>query len=218
MSLKVKYITSLFEIKSVEESGIFEGYGSVFNLVDHSKDVVVKGAFEKSLESWKQKGQMPPILWQHDSRNPIGVYEKVYEDSVGLFVRGQLLIDDVQQAKEAYALMKAGALSGLSIGYIPVVDEYDRETGITTLKELDLWEVSPVTFPDNDLARVSDVKSASEITTKRDFESFLRESGFSKSEAIRIASKGFERRESADPTEDAELKSILKQSISILQE
>ena len=127
-----------------------------------------------------------------------------------MWVRGQLLKDDVALAKEAYALMKAKAVTGLSIGYRTIVDEFDRDTGITTLKELDLWEVSIVTFPANDLARIENVKS---ITTVRDFEEFLRESGFSKSEALRIASNGFERRESA--AENAENKKLIERSIHI---
>lgn len=212
--MKIKHITRQFDIKAVQDDGTFEGYGSVFNFVDHSKDVVVPGAFTKSLSSWQARKMMPPILWQHDSRNPIGIYEEMREDEVGLFVRGRLLVGEVVQASEAHALMKAGALSGLSIGYYPVVDEYDRETGVTTLKELDLWEVSPVTFPDNDLARITDVKDIHDIQTKRDFENFLRESGFSKAEATRIASKGFERRDSAD--KDAELKALIRENIAIL--
>lgn len=211
--MQTKYITTPFKVKSIDDSGIFEGYGSVFNFIDHSKDVVVPGAFSASLADWKTKNRMPPILWQHDSRKPIGVYEEIKEDGTGLFVRGKLLVGEVVQATEAHALMKAGALSGLSIGYRIIVDEYDRESGINTLKQLELWEVSPVTFPDNDRARITEIKS---IETKREFEKFLRESGFSKSEAIRIASKGFERRESASGEYAEELK-LLHNSISILR-
>ena len=119
-----------------------------------------------------------------------------------------LLIDDVQLAKEAHALLKAGAISGLSIGYRTIVDEYDRETNTSTLKELELWETSLVTFPANDAARVTGVKS------KRDFEKLLRDSGFSKSEATRIASNGYKQRDSA--SDDAELKQLLNDSITIL--
>lgn len=219
--MKIKHLTRPFDIKAVEDNGIFEGYGSVFNVEDSYRDIVVKGAFVKSLAGWKAKKSMPPVLWQHDSGKPIGVYEEMHEDDHGLFVRGKLLKDDVSQAREAYALMKAGAVSGLSIGYKTIVDEYDRETGINTLKELDLWEVSPVTFPANDLSRIDNVKS---FKTIRDFEEFLRESGFSKSEAIRIASKGFERRESADKDTEENgtlekdvLAKLIHDSITILQ-
>ena len=208
--MRKKYLARPFALKAVNDDGTFEGYGSVFHVEDSYKEVVVPGAFEKSLAEYRKKGRLPAMLWQHDARSPIGVYDDMREDDRGLYVKGRLLKDDVAMAREAYALLKAGAVSGLSIGYRTIIDEYDRETGITTLKELDLWEVSAVTFPANDEARVDNVKS---ITTRRDFEKFLRESGFSKSQAVRIASRGFERRESA---EDAELIKLLRDNISIL--
>lgn len=209
--MKKKYLTRSFEIKSIADDGMFEGYGSIFHVEDHYKDVVVPGAFTKSLAAWKEKSTLPPVLWQHRHDKPVGPYLEMYEDDIGLFVKGQLLVDDVSLAREAHALLKAKAVTGLSIGYATVVDEYDRETGISTLKELDLWEVSIVTFPANGLARVENVKN---IKTRRDFEKLLRESGFSKKEAIRIASRGFERRESAK--KKAELEKILNKNISIL--
>jgi len=208
--MKKKYLARPFELKAIDDDGTFEGYGSVFHVEDSYKDVVLPGAFAKSLTVWSQKQALPAMLWQHNASKPVGVYETMYEDTHGLFVRGRLLKDEVALAGEAYALLKAGAVTGLSIGYSTVVDEYDRETGITTLKELDLWEVSVVTFPANDAARVDSVKS---IATRRDFERFLRDSGFPKSQAIRIAGQGFERRESAD---DAELIKLLNDNISIL--
>ncbi|SHO52860.1 prohead peptidase. Unknown type peptidase. MEROPS family U35 [Desulfopila aestuarii DSM 18488] len=206
----MKYMARPFEVKAIADDGTFEGYGSVFHVEDSYRDVVAPGAFSKSLAGWRAKGSLPPVLWQHSSAHPVGPYLEMKEDGSGLWVRGQLLKDDVALAKEAYALMKAKAVTGLSIGYRTIVDEFDRETGITTLKELDLWEVSIVTFPANDLARIENVKS---ITTVRDFEEFLRESGFSKSEALRIASNGFERRESA--AENAENKKLIEKSIHI---
>lgn len=207
-----KRLTRQFEIKAVEDDGTFEGYGSVFHVEDSYRDIVVPGAFEKSLAGWKSRNNLPPVLWQHNSAQPVGPYLEMFEDEAGLYVKGKLLVDDVSLAKEAHALMRAKAVTGLSIGYRTIVDEFDRETGITTLKELDLWEVSVVTFPANEEARIESVKS---IETRRDFEKFLRESGFSKSEAIRIASKGFERRESAD--DNAELVKQLERRISIFE-
>ncbi len=208
--MKTKYLTRPFEVKSINDDGTFEGYGSVFYVEDGDKDAVAPGAFAKTLETWRQKGSMPALLWQHNSGQPIGVYEEMYEDDRGLFVKGRLLNNEVALAGEVHALMKAGAVSGLSIGYVSVDDHFDRKTGINTIKEVDLWEVSVVTFPANNMARVENVKS---ITTRRDFESFLRESGFSKSEAVRIASKGFERRDSA--LEDAEQAKMINENISI---
>jgi len=203
-----KYLVRPLQIKAVNDDGTFEGYGSVFHVEDSYKDVVAPGAFIKSLAAHKAKGMMPALLWQHNSAQPLGVWEEMKEDEHGLFCKGRLLIEDVQLAKEAHAFLKAGAISGLSIGYRTIVDEYDREAGIITLKELELWETSLVTFPANDAARVTGVKS------ERDFEKFLRESGFSKSEATRIASNGYERRDSA--TDNTELKEMIQQNINIL--
>lgn len=147
-------------LKSVSDSGEFEGYGSVFGVKDSHDDVVVPGAFTTTLQKWSEKKALPALLWQHRMDEPIGVYTEMKEDDVGLYVRGRLLIDDDPLAKRAHAHMKAGSLTGLSIGYILKDWEYDREKGVFLLKEIDLWEVSLVTFPSNDEARISDVKNA----------------------------------------------------------
>jgi hypothetical protein len=182
-----KRLARPLKVKSISDNGTFEGYGSVFHVEDYYKDVVMPGAFTKSLSSWKSKGAMPALLWSHNHDSPIGVYEDMTEDEHGLLVRGRLLIDDVVLARETYALMKAGAVGGLSIGYRPVVEEYDHKSSINRLKELDLWETSLVVFPANEAAQVIGIK------TVRDFEGFLRDAGYSKKEACRIASRGFGR-------------------------
>lgn len=209
-NMNLKHIARPLTVKTISDDGIFEGYGSVFNIEDSYKDVVVPGAFKKSLSKWEQKGMRPALLWQHDSRQPIGVYEEMKEDGHGLFVVGRLLKDEVQKAAEAHALLKAKAISGLSIGYCTIVDEYNRETGVNVLKEVDIWETSLVTFPANDAARVTEVKS---ITTIREFEKFLRDAGFSRSEAKRIAGKGFERREAVED----ELAALIKETIASMR-
>lgn len=106
------------KLKSVSDSGEFEGYGSVFGVKDSYDDVVVPGAFSKSLQSWREKNALPAMLWQHQMDEPIGVYTEMKEDDVGLYVKGRLLIDDDPLSKRAYAHMKAGSLTGLSIGYM----------------------------------------------------------------------------------------------------
>lgn len=158
--MELKYIDRPFEVKAIDEEGVFTGHGSVFGNVDSYKEVVAPGAFADSLVQWKSEGRMPPVLWQHRSGEPIGPYLEMNEDARGLFVRGQLLVNDVQRAKEARALMKAKAVNGLSIGFVTREDSYDRVTGIRTLKKVDLWEVSIVTFPANPQAQISGVKSA----------------------------------------------------------
>ena len=176
--MELRYIERPFEVKAVQENGVFEGFGSIFGNVDTFKEVVAPGAFSDSLVQWKQSGKLPPVLWQHRSGEPIGPYLDMEEQPVGLWVKGQLLVDDVQRAKEARALMKAKAVNGLSIGFVTREDSYDRVTGIRTLKKVDLWEVSVVTFPANPSAQISSVKSAIDaIETVRDAESFLRDVG-----------------------------------------
>jgi HK97 family phage prohead protease len=176
--MELRYIERPFEVKAVEDDGVFEGLGSVFGNVDLYKEIVAPGAFTETLANWKSSGRLPPVLWQHRSGEPIGPYVEMEERAIGLHVRGQLLINDVQRAKEARALMKAKAVNGLSIGFVTREDSYDRVTGIRTLKKVDLWEVSVVTFPANPAAQISSVKSAIDaIETVRDAESFLRDVG-----------------------------------------
>lgn len=176
--MELRYIERPFEVKAVQEDGTFEGYGSIFGNVDSYKEIVAQGAFAESLTNWKESGRLPPVLWQHRSGEPIGPFLEMAEDGVGLRVKGQLLVDDVQRAKEARALMKAKAVNGLSIGFVTREDSYDRVTGIRTLKKVDLWEVSVVTFPANPAAQISSVKSAIDgIHTFAEAEAFLREVG-----------------------------------------
>lgn len=200
-------IQCAFEVKTddVQADGTFKGYGAVFGNVDLGRDIVMKGAFKDSIES-KQSVKM---LWQHDQRNPIGVYTSLKEDDHGLFVEGKIVLD-VQQGKEAHALMKAGALDGLSIGFQPVTWKYDEEKRIRTLESVKLWEISPVTFPMNTEARVTGVK------TVRDFERLLRDAGFSRSEVQTILHKGYKALEGAREAADDDLIAAIKRNTSIL--
>lgn len=176
--LELKHLERSFEVKAVDEQGVFSGYLSVFGNVDGGGDIVAPGAFAETLSAWKRKGALPPILWQHRSGEPIGPFTEMKEDANGLFVRGQLLINDIARAKEAYALLKSKTISGMSIGYITRDDSYDRLTGITTLKQVDLMEGSLVTFPMNTLAGVNAVKSQIDnLESLADAERFLRDAG-----------------------------------------
>lgn len=198
------------KIKSVDDKGKFTGYGSVYGVEDSYGDVVVKGAFKNSLEEWISKGRLPAMLWQHRADEPIGIYEKMIEDDDGLYVEGQLLIDDDPLAKRAYGHLKAGSLSGLSIGYNLPKDglEYDKEKDIFILSEIDLWEVSLVTFPANDAARVQDIKRACQaggIPEKNSVERLLRDAGFSRQQAKAFIAKGYSgigQREAGNSVED----------------
>lgn len=180
----LKHLDTAFQIKGVNDDGTFAGYGSVFNVVDAYKEIVIPGAFVDSLKS-----RQPAMLWQHRSGEPIGIYTSVKEDSVGLHVEGKLALK-TKRGAEAYELLKMGAINGLSIGFVVRDESYDRVTGINTLKKVDLWEVSPVTFPANDAARITEVKSLDDIKTLADCEAYLREAGgFSKSQALALVAR-----------------------------
>ena len=201
----------VLEVKAIGENGTFEGYAAVFGNVDAWGDVITPGAFKKTLATHKKSKTKPVMLWQHDSRQPIGVWDEMKEDDTGLLAKGNLLVHDVEKSREAYALLKAGAISGLSIGYFARDYSRDQKTGIRTLKEVELLEASLVTFPANEKAQVTAVKSA-DIKTIRDFEAFLRDAGgFSANEAKRIAVAGFKARDVSGQDGNDEVSAVLKQ-------
>jgi HK97 family phage prohead protease len=174
-----------FEVRETSADGTVEGYGSVFNVTDSYDDVVAPGAFLASIKAHKAAGTMPAMLWQHEGDEPIGVWDDCTEDGKGLKVRGRLALDTAR-GKEAQALLKMGAINGLSIGFMSKEWSYSEETDIRTLTEIDLWEVSLVTFPANPKARITSVKSAdvAAITTIRQAEKALRDAGFSDDAAV----------------------------------
>lgn len=183
--------------------GTIDGYGSVFDVKDNYDDIIAPGAFAASLKAHKSAGTMPAMLWQHESDEPIGIWTEMTEDANGLRVKGMLALETVR-GKEAHVLLKMGALNGLSIGFMSKQWAYDTETDIRTLTEIDLWEVSLVTFPANEKARITNVKSADELAAPKDAERILRDAGFSKADATAFVSRvmrmGEARRESADST------------------
>ena len=176
------------QIKAAGEDGTLEGYGSVFGVRDNYDDVIAKGAFVQSLNDHKAAGTMPAMLWQHDADKPIGIWTEMVEDEKGLRIKGQLAMETVK-GKEAHALLKMGALNGLSIGFMAKEWAYERDTEVRTLTAIDLWEVSLVTFPANEKARVTNVKSAEELQAPKDAEKALRDAGFSKSDATAFVSR-----------------------------
>lgn len=198
----------VLEIKAVGEDGSIEGYGSVFNVEDSYSDIVAKGAFSASIAAHKSAGTMPALLWQHDSDDPIGVWTEMVEDSKGLLLKGRLCLDTTC-GKEAYALLKMGAINGLSIGFISKKWSYDETTEVRTLSEVDLWEVSLVTFPANSKARITGVKSSNELATLKDAERALRDSGFSKQDALAFVSRVKTLSSRSDSDDMGELKASL---------
>ncbi|KNG92759.1 HK97 family phage prohead protease [Pseudaestuariivita atlantica] len=148
MELERKFARLGEDVRVIDGTGI-EGYASLFGQVDQGGDVVTPGAYKASLGA-KRKVKM---LWQHDPAQPIGVWDEVREDARGLYVKGRLL-DSVAKGREAAALLDAGAIEGLSIGYRTVKAARD-EAGRRLLTEVELWEVSLVTFPMQREARVA---------------------------------------------------------------
>lgn len=214
--MKIKRMTRPFEVKSVEEDGTFTGYGSVFDVKDSYGDVVVKGAFANTLADWEKSGALPPMLWQHDVREPIGGYTKMKEDDHGLALEGKILIQAGPTERRAYEHVKAKSIRGLSIGYsIPSGGmEYDKETDSYLLKQIKLWEVSLVTFPANPEAQVDAVKAALDGGPK-EFERLLRDAGLSRSQAKRLMTLGYDGlRDLRDADEETELVKRLSNALT----
>lgn len=194
MSLHKKSLA--LAIKQVGEAGVFEGYGSTFDVLDQGGDIVVRGAYAKTLEHRGARGIK--LLYEHNPSEPIGVWEDLREDDVGLYCRGRLLIEDLPKAREVHALMRAGAVDGLSIGYRVVDSARDTQQGARLLQEVDLREISVVTFPMNETSRIASVKG--EIPTEREFERWLtQDAGFSRSQARTIITSGFKALPHAKP-------------------
>lgn len=179
-----------FEVKTddIKENGIFSGYASTFGgEPDSYGDIVAHGAFKESVANGGRNKNGIPMLWQHDPSQPIGIWQQMIEDSKGLAVVGQLALE-TQLGKETHILMKLGAVKGMSIGYGTKDYEFDEKTKIRTLKTIDLWEVSLVTFPANIHAQVTGVKAFEDAQNIREFEAALRDAGLSTKQAMYIVS------------------------------
>lgn len=148
-------------LKNWDADGSFNGYASVFGIIDSQGEEVASGAFDHSLKSWGKSGKKPKLLWQHDYRQPIGLWREIREDQHGLFVEGQLLLD-LAQGREAYSLLKNGVVDGLSIGFVTVKarrkEGRDGSPRVRVLEEVNLQEISLVTFAANPKAKVERVK------------------------------------------------------------
>lgn len=171
------------ELKDVKDDGSFEGYGSVFGVLDSQADIVEVGAFTESLKS-KPVNQVK-MLWAHDTTQPIGLWTEIREDNIGLHVKGQIL-KTLQKGNEVLELMRHKIVDGLSIGFKTIKSVWDEGGEVRRILSADLWEVSVVMFPANSSARVSQVKSL------RDVEHVLREGGVPSSFAKLVAKYGYE--------------------------
>lgn len=163
-------MTVPFQIKAVNEEDpnffYFEGYASTFGNVDEGGDRVVSGAFTKTLASWAAKSKKLPVLWQHKTDMPLGIFTEMFEDSNGLFVKGCLPKSDTFVSGRVIPQMKTGTISDMSIGYYAIDFDYAEGGRIRNLKQLELCETSLVTMPMNTRANVTSMKS---IATIKDF-------------------------------------------------
>ncbi len=153
--LELKYASAPL---AMSDDSTIAGYASRFDEVDQGGDQVMKGAYSAALARLQSEGRQVKMLWQHDPAQPIGVWDQIHEDNTGLYVSGRILTE-TRQGAEAAALITAGALDGLSIGYRTVKSSRGPD-GARQLQELDLWEVSLVTFPMLPTARVGATKTS----------------------------------------------------------
>ena len=195
------------ELKAVEEDnaeeGSFEGYASVFEKADLGNDVVKYGAFRKSLR--KKGAKAVKLLYQHKSDMPVGVFDSIKEDQHGLYVKGRLALK-TQAGRDVFELMKMGALDGLSIGFKPnpKMTHYDKRTKKRVLEEVELMEISLVTFPMNQDARIRQVKG--EDVSIREWENGLRDAfSLSRSESKMAAKAVHDAFTQRDVEKDADL-------------
>jgi HK97 family phage prohead protease len=188
--MEKQYLDIPFDVKAedITEEGTFKGYGSTFGgSPDAYGDIVVQGAFLSSISRGGRNKSGVPMLWQHQSSQVPGVWTSLAEDKRGLKVEGKLALK-TQLGSESYELMKLGGIKGLSIGYDVVTFETDAHRKVRYLKEVDLWEISLVTFPANTRARITSVKAIEEAKTERQMEQALREAGLSKAAAQYVVS------------------------------
>lgn len=207
----------------------FKGYGAVFGNIDSYGDVIEEGAFSKTLKEARKTGTYPAMLLQHGGWGmsaqdlmPVGIWDTLEEDQKGLASEGVLA--PIQRGVEAYTLMKMKprpAITGLSIGYIPrkfTVGTKPEEPR-RKLHEVELVEISLVTFPANGKARISSVKSGMDFT-EREFEQLMQDAGLSRKEARIVISQGFRHLKAMQDAGSAELDDIvaaIKHNTELLQ-
>lgn len=213
-----------------DKTGVFSGYGAITGNIDSGGDKLDRGAFKATLREWEDKGKYPPMLLQHgggflggaDDMLPVGKWTSMEENAKGLKVEGELFALGTERGQYIYEGLKAGALDGLSIGYRAKEFVLGTKPGDPrrTLKSVDLIELSIVTFPMNDKARIGAVKSA-DIKTIREFEEALRNGmlpPLSASEAKGLLAGGFKAIRSERDAGEAndELAEIIRRNMKLL--
>lgn len=198
-----QYLTVPLEIKALSERE-FEGHGSIFGNVDLGGDVVLPGAFKKSLARHKKAGTLPQMFWMHQPDKVPGKWTVMEEDERGLYDKGELAPTSL--GSEMHTLLQMKAVRGQSIGYVPMDWDYDKD-GRRLLVEIDLWEVSLVSLAMNPLAMVESMKAArlsaagEYVPTVREFERYLRDAGCSKTISRKLIAKIFDDEDSGETPE-----------------
>ncbi|QEK39745.1 HK97 family phage prohead protease [Candidatus Sneabacter namystus] len=140
-----------------------KGYASVFQHVDQAQDMLMPGAFKKSLQ--KKNDNTFKLLWQHDATKPIGKIISAQEDTHGLLITASI-VKETDTGKEAITLITSGIVQGLSVGIIPNPEKtFFNPQGFNEIYETELHEISVVTFPANTMAKIEDISSQNEINS-----------------------------------------------------
>ncbi len=153
----MKTSNSTIHLKDINKNGFFKGYASVFNVIDAHKEAILPGAFSRTLHIWKKRHDMPKMLWQHDTNQPIGIWHHIEENEKGLLVTGQTL-REIPRGEESYHLLKSGIIDSLSIGFFSCKSFNDPTHKLKYHSQVDLVEISLVTYPANPQARILHVK------------------------------------------------------------
>ena len=195
MLLETKFVSlpnARLDVKADEGQPVrVAGYGSTFSgPPDAYGDIIAAGAYAATIREWNSRPYKIPMLFNHDPSNVIGKWSELLEDAVGLRMEGELTPGH-SLANDVAASLRHQSVSGLSIGFRTKRASHDEAASVRTLEEIELFEVSVVTNPANERARVTGVKSADQIQTIRDFEVMLRDAGYSRRHAERIATHGF---------------------------
>lgn len=211
MTKTTEYITVPMDLKALEAREI-SGHASIFGNVDLGGDIVLPGAFKRSLAEHRTAGTMPQMFWMHSMDQVPGRWTDIHEDDKGLFVKGELA--KTQLGDEMRTLVGMKAVRGLSIGYVPTDVDYDDD-GNRLLKAVDLWENSLVSLAMNPLARIEAAKSRLSATgeyvpRKLELEQTLRKAGFSKATAMRMVYLFHQDTRKAAPGDDDEADELLK--------
>jgi HK97 family phage prohead protease len=194
-------------LSATSASGEIEGYGSTFGgPPDSYGHVVERGAFAATLARHQAEGTTPAMLWSHDPAMPVGRWDRITEDGIGLKMAGRLNLE-TQAGRDALAHLKARDVGGLSIGFtVPRGGRAVADDGTIRLLEVDLHEVSLTAIPANRRARITDVKN---LGSQRELEVFLHEAGLSRGAAVKLAAGGWARLAGEDPeTQQAELLAV----------